>query len=114
MIRALIALTLVCLGHAAELAVALRSEVRLRTSHATLADVADMTGDADLVAATAGLVIQELPDLAAYTVDAAKVRAAVGKRVPARALTVSGACALSRATLTVPADELAGAVRVHL
>jgi len=116
-IRALIAsaaLALLCLGHAAELAVALRPEARLRTAHATLADVADVTGDAELVAATAGLAIQDLPDLATYTIDAAKVRAAIGKRVPARSLTVTGACALSRATLTVPAEDLAGAVRAHL
>ncbi len=112
--RALAALAVICLGQSAELAVALKPEVRLRASHATLADVADLSGDADVIAAVSGLVIQQLPDLASYTIDATRVRAMLGDRVDRRAVKITGGCALSRATLTVPAEDLSAAVRAHL
>ena len=95
--RALALLCLASLATSAELSVALHAAASPRAATATLADVATLTGDEALVAACSAVVVQELPDLAAYRIDGPKVRAALGGVVRGASLSVDGVCALSRA-----------------
>jgi flagella basal body P-ring formation protein FlgA len=101
---------------AATVEVRLRPEVCLAAPHATLADLADLTGPADLVAAIRDLPVQSLSRVA-VVVDERLVRAAVGTkaplvvrgtskaRQPVRTISVADCIAAARAVLVPTGDD---------
>lgn len=97
-------------GGGAEVEARLRAEVSVASVRATLADVAELSGDAQAVADLAPLTVMDLPDLAERKVDARVVRQSLGHAAAGR-LTVSGSCRLRRATRAVSPDMLIAAAR---
>jgi flagella basal body P-ring formation protein FlgA len=89
--------------------VRLRPSVRLAAAHATLADLAELEGPADTIAALSPIVIQELSGPGPYLVDAPKVRMALGRLVAAGELAVTGQCRLERRMRLVGEAELTAA-----
>ncbi len=92
---------------AADVVAVLRPQVELAAERALLAQVADLSGDAELIAGIGAIAVQDLPGLAPRRLDAAAVRAALGP-IGAR-VAVRGECRLARRARTIPAAELAAA-----
>jgi flagella basal body P-ring formation protein FlgA len=93
---------------AGEVGVALRPLVSVAAEHATLGDIADLSGDAALIAALRDLPVVELPDLRARRVDPDGVRQAIGLGL-GRSLQVSGASEVSRSGQVIPETDLIAA-----
>jgi flagella basal body P-ring formation protein FlgA len=91
------------------LRVSLHPHVDVAASIATLADVAELAGDPALVKAAAAVTVAELPGLGARVIDPPAVRTAIGRLMPAGALSISGECQLSRRARTIGADDLVAA-----
>jgi flagella basal body P-ring formation protein FlgA len=94
----------------AEVEARLRAEVSVTAARATLADIAELSGDVQAMADLAPLTVMDLPDLAERTVDARVVRQSLGRAATGR-LTVSGTCRLRRATQAVSPEALIAAAR---
>lgn len=107
--RALLAL-LACLPLAAgEVGVALRPVVSVAAERATLGEVAELSGDAALIAVLRDLPVVELPDLRTRRLDPDGIRRAVGLGL-GRSLQVSGTSEVSRrGQLVAEADLVAAA-----
>jgi flagellar basal body P-ring formation protein FlgA len=88
-------------------AVHLHPEVSLAAASATLADLADLSGPPDLVAAIARVPVQTL-SAHPVLVDERLVRVAVGKRAP---IVVSGTCRVRQPVRTIAVNELVQAAR---
>ncbi len=96
-----------------EVSVSLRPQVTLAAERATLGDVADMSGDAGLIAVLRDLPIMELPDLAQRHLEADEVRRAVGHGL-GRSLAITGTCDLSRRGRQITEDELIATARATI
>ncbi len=91
----------------AEVVAILKPQVELAAERALLAQVADLSGDAELIAQLGAIAVQDLPGLAPRRLNAAAVRAALGPI--AGRLDIRGECRLSRRARTITAAELAAA-----
>lgn len=88
------------------LQVRLRPEVEVLRPHATLAEVAILSGDQHWIGVLGGCVVQEMPDARERTVDAGRIRAALAGRIPMRLLAVDGSTVLRRFIESVPGSDL--------
>lgn len=110
----LLALLVGSLAASDAVAITLRPSACVAAAQATLADVAEIEADAATIALLAPIAVQGLPDLGRRSVDAGQVRAAIARLVAGRPLTVSGACALDRAALTITPERFASAAEAAI
>lgn len=89
---------------AAEVAVHLRPTVVLAAPRATLADLAELTGPADAVAAIGAVVIQELRSVP-VRIDERLVRARLGHQAPNIVLKITGESLVNQPLRTISIDE---------
>jgi flagella basal body P-ring formation protein FlgA len=89
--------------------IALRPHVEVGGPIATLGDIAEISGEEDLVARLSALTLLELPGLGEHHLTAAQVRSAVSAAAPGRAMAISGDCLVSRRALVVRAEDLVAA-----
>lgn len=93
---------------AGEVGVALRPAVSLASEHATLGEVAELSGDADLIAIIRDLPVVQLPDLRTRRLEPDGVRRAIGLGL-GTSLSVSGTCEVSRRGQLIAETELVAA-----
>ena len=86
--------------------VALRPEVTIVGEHATLGDVAELSGDEAAISQLSLLTILALPGLGEHLIDARTVRQALGRAATGR-LVIRGACRVRRAVRTISSADLA-------
>jgi flagella basal body P-ring formation protein FlgA len=108
--RVAVLLAIVLALSAETVGIHLRDMVELAKPTATVADVAELSGDARLIAKLSPLAVQELSGVGTHRLDAATVRMALGRLVPAGEVVISGTCQLSRRSLSISEDELVAAV----
>lgn len=94
----------------ADVDIRLRPSVTLPAAQATLADIADISGDAQLASTLASLTIIDLPTLGEHCIDERTIRQSLGRTAVGR-VTVSGKCQLRRATHVVSTEDLIAAAR---
>ncbi len=92
--------------------VIVRAEVSVSADHATLADVAELRGDQEIISVLAGLPIVQLPDLSVKTIDGLVITKAIGRslgdrfRVQGSGTVVRQALSIDEATLTKAAESV--------
>jgi flagella basal body P-ring formation protein FlgA len=80
-------------------------ETSVSADSATLADVAELRGDASVIAILAGLPIVQLPDLSSKSIDSLVITKAIGRSLGDRFL-VQGSGTVRRQTMTIDKDTL--------
>jgi len=95
---------------AGEVTVALRPAVSLAAERATLADVADLTGDPDLITVIGGMTVTEMPDLRERRLEPDEVRRAIGLGL-GTSLIIRGDCRVSRRGQVITEQDLIGAAK---
>lgn len=110
MIRALLALLVALPIAAGEVGVALRPVVSVAAERATLGEVAELSGDAALIAVLRDLPVVELPDLRTRRLDPDGIRQAIGLGL-GRSLHVSGTSEVSRRGQVITESDLVAAAR---
>ncbi len=106
MLRLVVCLLLVGALDAAEALVRLHPMVAIATDRATLADIAELTGDARAAAELGGLLVCEAVGPAPVVLDAQRVRQALGRRAPGWTLRIEGECHLTRSLRVITEQEL--------
>lgn len=98
---------------AGEVSIALRASVTLDQERATLADIADLSGDESLITVLRGLTVAELPDLRPRHLEADEVRRAIGLGL-GPFLAITGQCDLARRGRQISQDELVAVAKSHI
>ena len=93
---------------AGEVSVVLRPTVSLASERATLDQVADLSGDAELIRAIRDLPVVELPDLREHRLEADELRRVIGHGL-GPALKISGISLVSRRGLVIAEADLIAA-----
>lgn len=108
------ALALVAALPAAEVRVAIRPQALVAAPQARLADVAELSGDPQGVAALADLPVVGISGLAAVRIDERRVRAAVARHAREWELVVAGVGRVAAEPRRLSAEELVAAARAAL
>ncbi len=104
----LVMLTLSCALVAGEVSVLLRPTVSVASERATLSDVAELSGDADLIQVIRDLPVTELPDLRERRLEPDDIRRALAHGL-GPSLNISGTSRVSRRGQVVSEAELVAA-----
>jgi flagella basal body P-ring formation protein FlgA len=99
---------------AADVSIAIRSAVVVAAPVATVADVADLTGDAAQVAKLGALPVQDLFGSARFLIDEARIRQAIGTSAAGTTLAISGSGYVVAPVRTWSVENLAEAARATL
>lgn len=106
MLRFAVCLVMVGVIPAGEAVVHLRPVVAVASDRATLADIAELTGDARAEAELGGLLVCEAVGPAPVVLDAQRVRQALGRRAPGWTLRIDGQCQLTRSMRVLAEREM--------
>ena len=98
---------------AGEVTVALRPVVSVANERATLSEVAELSGDAALVAVIRDLPVVELPDLRERELEAGEIRRAIGHGLGS-SLIVSGTSRVARRGRTIAEADIVQAARATI
>ena len=113
MIRLLLAVLVVVQVSAGEVGVALRPVVSVAAERATLGDIAELTGDQELIAVLRDLPVVSLPDMRTRRLEPDEIRRAVGLGL-GTTLKVSGACDVSRRGQVIAEGDLISAAKATI
>ncbi len=91
---------------AGEVAIAIRAETSAAGPRATLGEVADLSGEAEVCARLAALTVAELPTLAAVRIDARVVAALATRAAAPATLRITGSGTVARRARTFGEAEL--------
>ena len=106
MLRFAVCLVMAGVISAGEAVVHLRPVVAVAADRATLADIAELSGDERAQAELGGLLICEAVGPAPVMLDAQRVRQALGRRAPGWTLRIEGQCQLTRSMRVLAEREL--------
>jgi flagella basal body P-ring formation protein FlgA len=98
------------LGAVEPISVHIRESVTVSADIATLADVAELSGDADTIAVLSVLPIVQLPDLATKHLDGLVITMAIGRNLGSR-FQVFGTGTVRRQAETISVDTLSAAAQ---
>ncbi len=93
--------------------ISIREQVTVEGAHATLDAVAEISAPESIEHALAGLVVQDLPDLAPVTITAPLLRAALAEQRDL-AMVITGRGVVRRAATTLASETLARTARDQL
>ncbi|HEX3135643.1 MAG TPA: flagellar basal body P-ring formation chaperone FlgA [Planctomycetota bacterium] len=108
--RALLALLVVGSLVSGEVTIALRPVVSLAAERATLAEVAELTGDQALITVISGMTVTELPDLRERRLEPDEIRRAIGQGLGS-SLIIHGDCRVSRRGQVIAEQDLVAAAK---
>lgn len=108
--RVLMALLVLAPLVAGEVTITLRPAVSLAAERATLADVAELSGDQNVITVISGMTVAELPDLRERRLEPDEIRRAIGLGL-STSLIIHGDCRVARRGQVIAEQDLVSAAK---